>query len=298
MTTTTNWTGTITATSSIAHGGETRGTITLLRRELIITPDGKPTHVPIISGNGFRGILRRVGEELLRETLGYAGQLALPVAHALRSGGSLAKTSREPLSGRRLATLRELVPHIGVFGAAGGGRIVDGCLYVGKVVPILAETSHLITPTPTGALPAFSATQIETYVRQDDTNSHAAADLYATHVVPVDANGEPKLEDLPVPPDPMSQLMMFRVETFPAGTRFSTWLQLHHATDLEAAFFTDVLDTYAAHARLGGRAAIGHGRVALHLTSDNDQDPRQRVDWRAHVIAHRDQALTALEGLL
>jgi hypothetical protein len=294
----TTWAGTLTATSSIAHGGETRGTITLLRRELIITPDGKPTHVPVISGNGFRGLLRRTGEEVLREALGYTGQLALPIAHALRSGGSLAKTSREPLSGRRLARLRELVPHIGVFGAAGGGRIVDGCLYVGKVVPLLAETSHIITPPPTDPLPAFNATQIETYVRQDDTNDHAAAELYATHVVDVDDTGEPNLDAAAIPDDdPASQLMMFRVETFPAGTRFATWLQLNHATDLEAAFFADVLDTYAAHARLGGRAAIGHGRVTLHLTRDHDDDPRERVDWRAQVAQRRDEALDALEGL-
>ena len=32
---TTQWEGTLTALSSIAHGGETRGTITLLRRELV-----------------------------------------------------------------------------------------------------------------------------------------------------------------------------------------------------------------------------------------------------------------------
>lgn len=101
---------------SIAHGGETRGTITLLHRELVVQPDGRTVHIPIVSGNAFRGRLRRVGEELLRDTLRYEGQLPLAAAHALRGGGSLPKTSGQPLSGRRLADLRALVPHVGVFG--------------------------------------------------------------------------------------------------------------------------------------------------------------------------------------
>lgn len=299
-TTTTNWSGTVTALSSIAHGGETRGTITLLRRELIVTPEGRLVHVPIISGNSFRGILRRTGEELLREALGYAGQLPLPAAHALRSGGSLAKTSREPLSGGRLARLRELVPQIGVFGAAGGGRIIDGCLLVGKVVPHLAETSHIIEGTTSVEQTAFNATQLETYVRHDDRAQHAAAELYATTVVPVDDTGQPMLDDVDLPiPDlgDSSQQMLFRIETFPAGTTFSTWLQLHHATPIEEAFFVDVLTTYGTHARLGGRSAIGHGRIRLSLETTPATAPRTPVDWRSHLSAHRDEALTVLEAL-
>ncbi|GAA3131940.1 hypothetical protein GCM10020255_005970 [Rhodococcus baikonurensis] len=36
--------------------------------------------VPIISGNSFRGTLRRIGEELLRDVLDYEGTLSLPAA--------------------------------------------------------------------------------------------------------------------------------------------------------------------------------------------------------------------------
>lgn len=296
------WRGTATATASIAHGGETRGTITLLRRELVLTPDGVPTHVPIISGNGFRGLLRRTGEELLRETLDYEGQLPLAVAHALRAGGSLAKTGKEPLSGRRLAQLRALVPHIGVFGCAGGGRIIDGCLQVGKVIPHLVETRHLIHPAPPASrklLTAFEATQIETYVRQDDADTHAFHGLTGSPVDP--STGELTAaaadDELDVDEHGRSLLMMYRIETFPAGTRFATWLRLTHATDLEAAFFADVLDTYRTNARLGGRAAIGHGTIHLDLEPTSTTDPRTQVNWRAHLTEHRDEALTALEAL-
>lgn len=283
-TVTITWAGTITAASSIAHGGETRGTITLLRREIIIQPDGRPVYVPVISGNAFRGRLRRVGEELTRDLLRYEGLLGLAAAHALRGGGALAKTSAEPLSGRRLQQLRGLVPQVGVFGCAAGGRIIDGCLQVGKVLPYVAECAHLI-PGAAAAPTAFAATQIETFTRRDDSDCHAFASVAGAAPAAAEAGDGP------------GQLMMFRVETFPAGTRFSTWLRLTRATPLEAAFFADVLAAFARDGRLGGRAATGHGQVSCELSVTGGAWPAEPADWRGHLSAHRDQALAALDAL-
>lgn len=282
MTATITWTGTITAASSIAHGGETRGTLTLLRREATVQPDGSVVYIPLISGDAFRGRLRRIGEELTRDALQYEGQLPLAAAHALRSGGSLAKTSAEPLSGQRLHQLRSLVPQIGVFGCAAGGRIIDGCLQVGKVLPHVAEYAHLI-PAARGSRPAFDATQIETYARLDDGDRHDFAGV-ATPADP-EANAAPSL------------LMMYGIETFPAGTTFSSWLQLTRATPLEAAFFTDVLGKFTEDGRLGGRVATGHGKIICNLQITSRTGPAEPADWRAHLTAHRAGALAALRAL-
>ena len=296
MPSTLKWNATLRATSSIAHGGETRGTITLLRREMILGPTGTPLQVPIVSGNGLRGRLRRIGEELLRDVLQYEQQLPLSAAHALRGGGSLAKTTGEPLSGRRLQTLRELIPQVGVFGCAAGGRIIDGCLQVGKVVPHLAETAHILDPAPQSALPAFDATQIETYIRQDDTSAHAFAELTAVDRIPV-IDGVPQLDELPEPSD-TDQLMRFRIETLPAGTTMSTWLRLDRATPREVAFFTEVLEVFTRDGRIGGRAAIGHGQVATELTCTQlAGEPAEPVDWRAPLLADPAAAITALQAL-
>jgi hypothetical protein len=292
------WSLTMTATSSIAHSGITKGTTTLLRRETIIQPDGHPVQVPVISGNSFRGRLRRIGEELLRDTLDYEGALSLSAAHALRGGGSLAKTSGEPLSGQRLHTLRTHVPHVGVFGCAAGGRIIDGCLQVGKAVPHLTETAHILNPAPTSTLSAFSTTQIETYMRRDESGAHACTELMSTHQVNLDATGQPALAELPTNAAAPSQLMQFHVETLPAGTQFSSWLRLERATDLEVAFFTDVLAAFAADGRLGGRAAIGHGHVRTeHSSTRLAGPPPTALDWRATILAHREDTLTALAAL-
>lgn len=288
------WTGVLTAVSSIAHAGETRGTITLLRRELVTLPDGRQVHVPIISGNTLRGRLRRIGEELLRDTLAYEGQLHPAAAHALRGGGSLAKSSHEPLSGNRLQALRTLVPQIGIFGAAGGGAIIDGALDVGKVVPHVAETNHITGAHSTAS--AFTSTQIEAYTRQDDSSAHDFGDVLAatplTHLT-FDELGCPE-----VTPGPgKSQQMLFNIETFPIGTRFSTWIRLRRPTDLELAFFTEVLATFTADARIGGRIGIGHGQLHVNLSPTTDH-PAPTADWRAHLCDRRAEILAALGTLV
>lgn len=301
MPTTLLWTGTLTAVSSISHGGDTLGTATMLRRERIVQPDGSTVDVPVISGNAFRGRLRRIGEELLRDALGYAGEIPLSAFHALRSGGALAKTSAQPLSGARLATLRRLIPQVAVFGCAGGGRIIDGCLQVGKVVPILAETHHLLDPALAGTVAsqatAINATQIETSVRLDDAEQHDVAHV-VVQTVPLDPEGHPGLEQLSTATEPVaSMLMQYRTETFPAGTIFATWLRLDRANKIEVSFFDEVLAHFEAHGHLGGRAAAGHGQVRTELNRAivAGQDPPS--DWRAHVIANRDEAIAALKAL-
>ena len=241
-----SWAGTITALSSIHHGDQTRGVLTLLRRELLILPDGSSVEVPVISGNTFRGRLRRVAEELLREVLGYEGKISPAAAHALRGGGSLVRTSREPLSGARLARIRDLLPPIGIFGAAGGGAIIDGALTVHKVIPHVRETNHLTGASATGS--ALELPQVESYTRQDDSSTRDFAALC------------PDSEDGPAPQ------MLFRLETFPAGTMFSTGLALRRPSLLDLAFFIDVLERFAEYGHLGGRVGIGHGRVRLDLT--------------------------------
>jgi hypothetical protein len=297
VTVTLTWSGTITAVSSIAHGGETRGTVTLLRRELIRQPDGQAVLVPLISGNSFRGVLRRLGEDLLRDVLAYEGKLGLAAAHALRGGGALAKTSREPLSGHRLQRLRALIPQIGVFGCAGGGTIISGCLQAGKVMPHVIECGHLF-PVPAAAPGAFAATQIETYVRHDDTASHGFAGVISP--TPTGPDGHPDLSQLPAEDaQPGSMLMLYRIETFPAGTGFSTWLRLTRASPLEAAFFCDVLGRFQASGTLGGRAAIGHGLVKADLElTPGPSGPGPLPDWRAYLSANRGDALSALQDLV
>lgn len=278
MTTTIHWDGTLTALSSIVHGGKLLGTTRMLRRETTVGPDGEHVQIPVISGNSFRAILRQTAEDLTRDVLDYAETLPHAAAVTLRGGGRLAKSAREPLTGRRRHEIRNLLPLLSIFGGAGGATIFQGCLKVGKVTPHLYETAHLLDPSMC-LTAAIAATQQETYTRLDHENSRDVDQISAG------------------PDSEASAQMLFNVETFPAGTTFGTWLRLERATDLEVAFFRDVIEAFRATAFLGGRTAIGHGVVRADFTETLMRGIAGPTDWQEHLRDNRAEILTALEQL-
>lgn len=283
------WDVELVALSSIIQKGEASGTTTtLFRREPVIQSDGTPVLVPVVSGNSLRGGLRRIAEQLFREAIGYEGKIPLSAAHALRNGGTLVKVTGDGLSGRRRLQVRELVPPLSVFGGNGGGhRPLEGCLKVGKVVPRVRETAHILTrPHPGVLLSQFELMSLESYSRFDDTDNREFGDLPAA------------AKDAADPPPVESMLMRFEVETLPAGTRFETFLRLDRAAPVEVAFFEEVWNRWARDGVLGGRSAIGHGvvRADAERTVLAGPDP-QTVDWRAMLVPRRTEIIEALGWL-
>ena len=71
------WDIDIVAKSSIVHREDYSSVGTdnfaLFRREKIITADGGTARVPVVSGGSFRGVLRRIGEQLTAAALDYEG---------------------------------------------------------------------------------------------------------------------------------------------------------------------------------------------------------------------------------
>lgn len=280
--------GTFTALSSIAHGGQTRGLVSLLRREQFRLPDGRTLMLPLVSGNAVRGHLRRIGEELTRCALDYEGQIPLSAAHVLRAGGgSLAKTTREPLSGSRLRDLRALVPQFLIFGGS-AGRTYSGALSVGKALPHLEELEHLTGHPGPGA---FAATQLETYGMRDETST---TQFHALTGLQLDPDGS---VDLTALPEPGAGSMLYRIETFPAGTLLQFQAYLSLVPPLAHAFFLDVLAEHDRRGHLGGHAATGLGRTRLHWSATTTPGPPPPVDWRAHLAEHRQEAIDALGWL-
>ena len=271
----------MTAKSPISHRGELIGTTAIGRRMKILQADGSVELVPVISGNSFRGVLRRIGEELLRDVLGYEGRLPLAVAHTLRNGGAIVKTQAEPITGRRLHQLRELVSQLSVFGGAVGAAPIDGCLRVGHVVPIVTEATPILRRTYPGPIPSrFDIEALESYSHLDDvTTGHAG-----TTVDPDSGSGGSG-----------SPVMRYDIETLAPGTRFESWVQLVRGSDLDHAFTADVLAEFTRSGWLGGRTGIGHGQIATTLDPPSDGAPV--VDWREIVAARRDEALHMLLSL-
>ncbi|MBM4570214.1 hypothetical protein GS896_27445 [Rhodococcus hoagii] len=275
MTVSERWDLEIVAKSPIAHRGEMIGTTALLRRMKIIQPDGSIELVPVVSGNSLRGVLRRIGEEMLRDVLDYEGKLPLPVAHLLRNGGSLVKSSSAPMSGRRLHEFRELVPQISVFGGAIGSAPISGCLRVGHVVPIVSEAAPALRYEYEGPLPSrLDVESLESYSHADDVGS-------------VDDSGRGERGPSP--------LMRFDVEAFAPGTRFESWVQLERGSELDHAFAADVLAEFGRRGWLGGRTGSGHGQIGAII--EPDPSASVTLDWKAAVHRRRDEAIAALQQL-
>jgi len=289
--------GVATLLSSVSHGGEHAGTVQMLRRERVVQPDGSVTEVPVISGNALRGILRDHSAGLLWRALGEP-ELPLPVFHVLWSGGALAKAGAgHVITSQQLAELRRLVPHVSLFGAAGGGRIIEGKLLVGKLTPVCAETAHIMPP---GALAGgersiWEMLQVEEFSRRDDAKRPALTAAIAGGGVLESGDGKP---------DGPAQQMRYGIETIAAGTRLHWWIGLRDVTGLEAETFRAALASWAADgAHLGGRSATGHGRLAISSDSWVSAAPALTAGSalpagpEGHAAEHRDRILEALGWL-
>lgn len=244
------WEGVATALSSVTHGEQSLGTGTYMRREKFLLPTGAVEEIPLVSGNAFRGSMRDHAAKAYWQFLGKP-HLNLSVSHALFSGGTISKaTNAEPVSGIKLREIREACPPISIFGAAGGGRIIDGILSVGKMIPVTQETAHLIPEKFHPAhLPSYwDLLQLEEYSRFS----------------PKDENS--------------SLNMRYGVESFISGTNFYTWLNLDYPSAQDLSFFDFLINSLqSADIPIGGQKNKGFGKVKF-----NFEEPEYILesDWK------------------
>lgn len=291
-----DYSGYLTALSSIAHGGKDLGVTHTFRRESFFAADGNVIEIPVVSGSVIRGSLRRTAAQMMHEALAGDGRLPFTVVHAFMTGGSLreTRTGGEVVTGERQALLRSLVPMIGVFGVSGGGRIMSGRLSVDKAVPVTQQTAHLAEyhgPLPDGYTPpsVWSTVQRESYTRYadvDDSKSQPFIDVDAVHELPKGSGS-----------------MLWRQETVAMGVRFFHRLYLENALPEEVAFFDSLVKRWSRNAVIGGQKARGCGRVRCDYTravtnvAGDPADDESAVDWRAQVREKRSEILDVLEWL-
>ncbi|BEL41943.1 RAMP superfamily CRISPR-associated protein [Mycobacteroides abscessus] len=280
------------ARSSIVHREDYTeagtDTFALFRREKIVAPDGTDLLIPIVSGSSFRGVLRRIGEELTAAVLNYEGTLPIPAAHLLTNGGRLGK-SANPLTDEQERHLKDLIPQIAVFGGSASGRIMSGLTIVGKVLPEIDELTHLLPRPPRGPTrPAALLVDNEFYAHLSDHRP----DL-----------GQRRRADTTTGTKKTSPLGRFEVETLPAGTRLQTHVRITDATDHQLGFLAQVLTVFAERGHIGGRSAAGHGQIHATIAIKIDRGPQRNltelneIDWATPLSQRRDQAIDALRAL-
>ena len=255
------------------------GITTKLRRERFVQPDGSVEDVPVISGNGLRGLLRDRGMWHMCKALGYGvdeetGEvrgMSLPAYYFLFSGGALSQGATRAVDIDRARELRRMIPLVGLFGGAAGNMIMPGKIKIDKMVPICAETMHLLPEAY--HLPSASSiwdyTQEEMYTRKDDEKNEHLRTLIAPQtraLLEVEAAGKRAQPDAPLEEDTgTKQQMMYYTETLAAGTPFAWSVILQDVTDAELEAFAITLGEFSKAPYIGAKSNVGLGKIALNI---------------------------------
>lgn len=237
--------GSVLATAPIIHGDGVLGTTTTIRTVRVVQPDGTTADVPAVSGNAVRGRLRRISADLAWE---HAGKpLLTPAAfRTLYQGGNLTKNQKR-IPSETVTAIRSAVPHLSLFGWAGGGRIIEGRSSVAGMVPLCDETAHILDDTMPGSF--WERLDVMEHSRMEDT-------IRSTRQDRLDPTFEVAAED--------STQMRFGVQVIAAGTRLAWAFSVFDPTPAEIAHARLTLTLWAADgATVGGRAAAGFGRLRL-----------------------------------
>lgn len=297
--------GIVTALSSISHnGGERNGTTTQLRREKFVQKNGKIAHIPVISGNSIRGILRDRGMFNMLIQLGYGvnegtgevNGLSLNAFYFLFSGGALVSTGSDGIDIKHFRDMRETIPLIGLFGGAAGNIIMPGKIKIGKLIPICTEIAHLI---PERFIPETISTiweycQTEMYTRRDDEKNDRVRMLIENKQL---GDGKNSIEETKKKQGP--QQMMYNVETIAAGTKLYWKIVLEDVSDVEFEAFLATLLEFSKSPNIGGKGAVGHGEISIKLDKWIEIDSRVNLQgteldvkigtkYKEHIINYKD----------
>lgn len=289
--------GVMTALSSISHGGgQSIGINAKLRREKFVQTDGTVEEVPVLSGNGLRGMLRDIGMFHMCRVLGYGepGEdgrpvgLPLPAYYFLFSGGSLTSVGGRGLDIDKARELREHIPLVGLFGGAMGNQIMPGKLIVDKAIPICRETAHLLPAeyAGEGMTSIWEYLQEEMYTRKDDEKDEHKRLLIDENVrasLEAEARSRRNAAAHPVMAKAtgQSQQMMYYVETLAAGTRFYWSVILNDVTDVEFDAFATTLVQFSRRPYVGAKSNVGLGKVAIQFANWHSIDSRMTASGSA-----------------
>ncbi len=141
----------------LSYGEESIGVKTLIKKISILLPErSEVIQVPVILGNGFRGVLRDIMTYVFLEKVVEAARtdasnnnidVDARVLLLMLTGGVLRRRVEEQVTGRNIENLRkrvELLPPLSIMGFALSNVMIPSKIKVSVFYPILNETFDLV----------------------------------------------------------------------------------------------------------------------------------------------------------
>ncbi|MFW9872534.1 MAG: hypothetical protein ACFFG0_05475 [Candidatus Thorarchaeota archaeon] len=235
--------GILTALGPIAHGADEKlGTDTKLRR-IKMMHNNEPIDVPIISGNAYRGVLRRIAANDFLQHIGYKeNMLSDKLYYMMFTGGALKKGSAaDHIMVGEKRELRAMIPFLSVFGTACDNQIMEGKLKCMICLPVCSETQQYTDIESN--LSMWDIVDEIYYTRRDDREDRAG-----------DKAG--------------AQQMKYNIEIFATGTKFYHEFVLDSENIIERSCFGALMAEFQKVPVLGGNGAIGHGKIKLEYSPE------------------------------
>jgi len=271
--------GILTALSPVFHGGsEKTGSVVLLNRLKFIV-DGKPTDVPIISGNQIRGRLRRLLTADFLELAGYKMDLGQKsyqkLYHTLFAGGVLEAVEEESESAvvdlnLKFRVVKYILP-LRLFGCSYANQMIEGRVLVGHMLPVCRELRDYIGVDSDISFYQLIARAFQT--RRDELRVARAED------------------------EEQAVQALVEYECFAPGTKF------YHEIRLEASREEELLDLSTLYRAvelwkenpfIGGKSSVGFGKLKIEYEWPKPVDSKPYMEF---VEKNKDEIVKFLDEL-
>lgn len=276
------------AISPITQARGTAGNESLINREKVATPLGE-RQVPVISGNAFRHQIREHGCHYLLQRMAWSGTLNERRLNFLFSGGNLTDGGGRENTGA-VAGLHDAMPILSLLGGCLPNQMLRGRLNASMGRLICRENQSAIAASlPDGFMPddiplraADSFVGFYQNVR-GDASRNMPHHLRREDIRAIDAQGDDRKK---------SDQMIFSGQCVISGAHFVHGFLGKGVSELEAGALLLALSHWRdAGNTIGGKAAVGHGRLNTMIHCDPAVDAGTLISgYVAHVEAAKEAA--------
>jgi CRISPR/Cas system CSM-associated protein Csm3 (group 7 of RAMP superfamily) len=271
--------GILTALSPIFHGGsEKTGAVVLLNRLKFIV-DGKPTDVPIVSGNQVRGRLRRLLTADFLELASYRMDLGQKsyqkLYHTLFAGGVLEAVEEESESAvvdlnLKFRIVKYILP-LRLFGCSYANQMIEGRVLVGHMLPICRELKDYTSVDSSISFYQLIARSFQT--RRDELRVARTEE------------------------DEQAVQALIEYECFAPGTKFYHEIRLETTKDeelLDLSTLYRTVELWRENPFIGGKSSVGFGKLRIEYEWPKPVDSRPYLEF---VEKNKDEIVKVLEEL-